>query len=103
MKFERNEKENDMKTTNQDKATARPFESTIHNLRCGQSVAGVAARPYLESVEIDLNLRAAEQAELLKVAENHQTVMQVLIQADKEGRFLSFQQVKQLVDAFTPV
>ena len=52
--------------TNQ-KATAIP--ATIHNLRCGQSVAGVAARPYLESVESDLRRLESEHAALVAVAE----------------------------------
>jgi len=55
-----------MKTENQE---SMPMFAIIHNLRCGQSVAGIAARPYLESVEADLRRLESEHAALLAVAE----------------------------------
>jgi len=55
-----------MKTENQE---SMPMFAIIHNLRCGQSVAGIAARPYLESVEADLRRLESEHAALVAVAE----------------------------------
>ena len=48
---------------------ATEIPAIIHNLRCGQSVAGAAARLYLESVEASLRLIESEHAALVAVAE----------------------------------
>ena len=42
--------------------------ATIHNLRCGMSVAGPAAKPYLQSVDDDLSKAMSEHAALVAVA-----------------------------------
>lgn len=46
-------------------ASKTEISAIIHNLRCGQSVAGVAAKSYLVSVENDLNILAEEHAALV--------------------------------------
>lgn len=43
--------------------------ATIHNLRCGMSVAGPASKPYLQSVDDDLSKAMSEHAALVAVAD----------------------------------
>jgi len=65
--------------------------------------AGSSVKPSAITIDFaEVEAALAEHAALVAVADNQKTVMQILADAAKDGRGLSFQQVSSLVAAIEP-